>query len=360
VRIALLHPTYWPEVRRGSERLIHDLATVLAAAGEDVTILTSHDGPRQEAEEDGFTVVRDSRPPAFLTNRRGYEDHLGRVPAVLRALTRGDFDVAHAFFNVDAWAAVTARRMGGPPVVFSMNGIPVREYLVKRRYRLPMAVTAAAEAEVCSVLSESAAARFRRYLLREPRVVPGAVFGEAFAVDEPRADQPTLLFAGDPDERRKGADLLLRAFARVRAELPEARLVFAGRPAQPGRPLPDGAEWLEADETGVLARGYASAWASVLPAREEAFGLVVVESLAAGTPVIAARSGGPPELLDTEGVGELVEPEDEDALALALLSTLEAPPDAEAAARCKAHAARWDWERVLPQYRALYDEALSR
>jgi hypothetical protein len=45
VRIALLHPTYWPEVRRGSERLAHDLATALANRGHEVTLLTSHDAP---------------------------------------------------------------------------------------------------------------------------------------------------------------------------------------------------------------------------------------------------------------------------------------------------------------------------
>jgi len=45
VRIALLHPTYWPEVRAGSERLVHDRATELAGGGHEITILTTHEAP---------------------------------------------------------------------------------------------------------------------------------------------------------------------------------------------------------------------------------------------------------------------------------------------------------------------------
>jgi hypothetical protein len=63
MRIALLAPTYWPEVTRGSERVVHDLATLLAARGHNVTLLTSHRGARTITEEEGVRVVRDRRPP---------------------------------------------------------------------------------------------------------------------------------------------------------------------------------------------------------------------------------------------------------------------------------------------------------
>ncbi|MGI8805777.1 MAG: glycosyltransferase family 4 protein, partial [Thermoleophilaceae bacterium] len=108
-----------------------------------------------------------------------------------------------------------------------------------------------------------------------------------------------------------------------------------------------------------LARAYASAWASVLPSVEEAFGLVLVESLAAGTPVVAARSGASPEVLRGDTPAVLFEPDDEHALERALdegLALAHRPGVREA---CRAAARAWDWSAVLPLYEALYEEAAS-
>ena len=74
MRIAFLHPTYWPEVRRGSERLVHDLASGLAGRGHEVTLITSHPGRPTVNEEDGFRVIRNWRLP-YMRPLRWYEDH---------------------------------------------------------------------------------------------------------------------------------------------------------------------------------------------------------------------------------------------------------------------------------------------
>src|SRR5688500_192477 len=138
MRVALLHPTYWPEVRRGAERLVHDFAGWLTGAGHEVTVLTTHRARASTTEEDGFRVVRAWRPPDRIMRRRAYEDYRGTIPAQAVGVLRGNFDVAHAFFPVSGWAALKARAAGGPPVVYSKLGIPTREYLVARRYRLQM------------------------------------------------------------------------------------------------------------------------------------------------------------------------------------------------------------------------------
>ena len=52
-RVALLTPTYWPEVRRGTERFAHELGVGLTQRGDDVTIVTSHKGRPATATEDG-------------------------------------------------------------------------------------------------------------------------------------------------------------------------------------------------------------------------------------------------------------------------------------------------------------------
>src|SRR5829696_4981947 len=137
MRIALLHPTYWPEVRRGSERLIHDLGVSLARRGHEVTLVTSHAAPTSRAREDGIEVIRRRRLPE---PRRlvFWEHHLANAPNVALTLMRERFDLAHAFYPTDAWAAVKARRLGGPPVVFSYHGFPARPHLVERRGRIAM------------------------------------------------------------------------------------------------------------------------------------------------------------------------------------------------------------------------------
>ena len=156
MRIALLAPTYWPEVTRGSERVVHDLAVLLAERGHDVTLLTSHPGATTVAEEEGVRVVRDRRPPR-LDRMRFYEDHVETTPALFARLAAGRFDVAAAFHNASAWAAVRARRVGGPPVAFCYHGLPTRFYLVERRYRIELMRAAITGAAATTVLSEAAA-----------------------------------------------------------------------------------------------------------------------------------------------------------------------------------------------------------
>ena len=355
MRLALLHPTYWPEVRRGSERLIHDLASGLAKRGVDATVLTTAPGRPSVAREDGFTVVRGRRMPASFPGRLNFEEHLGVVPAQFAGLLRRRFDLAHAFYPVDAWAATRASRLGGPPVIFSFHGIVNQEWLVKRRHRLSTALAAARDAAACTVLSEAAREPFRHCMRREPEILPGGVATSDFAQHEPRAADPTVICAASLSDPRKRGPLLLEAFARLRRTRPGARLVLAG-PSDGGPParLPDGVERVAADTTPDLARAYASAWTSVLPAPDEAFGLVIVESLAAGTPVVAARSGAAPSLIDDEEVGRLFEPEDPADLARAMHEALGLGTEPSTVEECRARAAAHDWDAVLPHYEALY------
>ena len=354
MRVALLHPTYWPEVRRGAERLVHDLAGWLARAGHDVTILTTHRAGTAATDEDGVRVVRMWRAPDALFERRAYEYYLGTAPAQMWGLLRERFDVAQAFFPVSGWAALRARELGGPPVVYSNMGIPTRKYLVSRRYRLPMHVELARSATACTVLSEAAADPFRRYLQREPEVVPPGVATDEFAVEAERAEQPTIVYSGSPGDPRKRLRLLIDAFGVLRHRRPNARLQLAGR-REPGFDvaLPDGAEWVEGDRTADLARTLAAAHVAVLPSIGEAFGLVLAEALAAGTPVVATDAGASSEIV-TPAVGRLFEADDRDSLADALEEALDLNGSRE---HYRQHARQWDWAAIGPRYEALLERA---
>jgi glycosyltransferase involved in cell wall biosynthesis len=357
MRIALLQPSYWPEVRRGTERVVHDLGARLAGRGHDVTLITSHPGPGTLAIEDGVRVVRTRRPPRPAP-LHWYEDHIESAPAMVRRLLRDNYDLAHAFVPSYAWAAVKARRLGGPPTVFSFHGIPERRYLIARRYRIEMLETIVAKAAATTVLSQAAAAVFRRYLLADPVVLPGGVVSADFAGQEARASRPTLICSASLGDPRKGAALLFSAFESLRQSRGDARLVLVRTPDPIMSPTevraPAGAEWIDANDTAALARAYSQAWASVLTATGEAFGLVLIESMAAGTPVVAPRSGGCPEIVSGERVGRLYAPGDEADLVRAMEQALELGREDATAEACRKRAAAYDWERVIEGYEQLY------
>ncbi len=145
--------------------------------------------------------------------------------------------------------------------------------------------------------------------------------------------RPTIVFAGRlvPE---KGADVLVEAFAMLRARIPEARLVIAG----------DGPEWnrLQAhisrlrlngsvDLLGYLSRPdleerFRDAWIQVVPSRwEEPFGIAAAEALMRGAALVASRTGGLSEIVQHGQTGILVPPGDSGALTEALVSLLENP-----------------------------------
>ena len=248
-------------------------------------------------------------------------------------------------------------------MIFSFHGVPTARSLGSRRYRGPMLRRVIEGALAVTVLSEAAAKPFRRHLGSEPHILPGAIFCDDFEVESKRAEDATLVCAASLADPRKRGELLLRGFAALRDRRLDARLWLAGGgdPFAGGLDpsLPVAAERVAADRTEDLARAYASAWVSVLPSVDEAFGLVLIESLAAGTPVVAARSGASPEVLTDEVPAVLFEPDDEGSLGRALdegLALAHRPGIVEA---CRAAARPWDWAAVLPRYLALYEDAAA-
>jgi glycosyltransferase involved in cell wall biosynthesis len=360
MRVALLSPTYWPEVRRGSERVVHDLGVTLAARGHDVTVVTTHPGASAATEEEGMRVLR-ARRPRQPPGLRTHEYHLTGIPNAYLTLTSRPFDVAHCFFPSDAWAAVRARARGGPPVVASTHGVPTREYLVARRYRIEMQLEIARRAHEVSVLSEAAAIPYRRYLLREPVILPGGVLAGAFESAAEAPARPILFCAGSVGDPRKRAGLLFGAFERLRRDLPEAvlRVARSRDPFMSGAEpsLPEGAEWVDVAAPAALARAYGEATVTVNPAIAEAFGLVLIESLAAGTPVVADTSGAGPEIVENSS-GRLFRPDDADDLARALAEAIALAGDAGTADACRRRAADFEWGRVVERYEDVYERVV--
>ena len=207
-------------------------------------------------------------------------------------------------------------------------------------------------------------------LLRELGCEPRAVFPtysdlDAFRGPErPLPDERQVLFVGVL-ERYKNFEVLAAAWHRVAREVPAAQLHLVGNGTQTSVAadlVSAGARWDPYLEPPDVARSMDRARVLVLPSAAEGLGRVVIESFLRGRPVIAARVGGLPELVEHEQNGLLVEPGDVNALADAITRVL---ADDELAARLARNAKRSGeaWGATADDYadrvRALVDSTLS-
>ena len=345
-------------MRRGTERFAHDLAAGLIERGHRTILVTSHPAAPSTSVEEGLVVRRNWRPPERWLWRLGFEGHLTHPPLTLVSLARAHPDVAHALHHADALAAARWSARTGRPSVFSFMGIPLEEGFGYRRLLGPVMRRAVAGTDRLVVLSRAAAERFERLLGVQAAVIPPGVDTDTFTPGGARAEQPVVFCAADAGEPRKRVALLVEAFRAVRRSLPAARLVLSlprgGEAVALART--EGVELRDVDDTTALRDAYREAWVSALPSYSEAFGLVLLEALACGTPVVGSNRDGIPELVDRESVGRLFDGDDPEPLARALLETIELARDPGTAAACRAHAESFSGDRCVERYLELYRE----
>lgn len=363
LRVDLLTPCFWPEVRRGTERFVRDLADGLAASGARPRLVTSHPGPPSRSTEDGLPIVRVPRPPDGRLRRRRFEDYLTHLPLSYAVARTGDADLLHGFAPGDAVVAGRVGARGGRPSVFSYMGVPDHMGLMHRRRRLDLTLEAVRRCSATVALSHYAAAEFQRWLGYEARVIHPGVHVDHFPLAAARSEEPTIVCAATLTEPRKRISLLVEALRAVRRRHGRARLLL-DRPRDPRLAAqyhdPDGGvELVSMDDRGAMAAMLGSAWAAVLPSTGEAFGLVLVEALATGTPVVGSRTGAFPEIVDRPEIGRLFEGDDPGALAGALLAVFELAGDPATRSACRGRAEDFSVARTIAGYEALYHELLA-
>jgi phosphatidylinositol alpha-mannosyltransferase len=358
VHVALVHPYSWPAVRRGGERYAHDLARWLVQRGHQVDLLTG-----AGAEHASATVIPlPVREPARLQPHGVTAlDTFGL--SALQHLSRHRYDVVHSLIPSGALAAAVSFH----PSVYTLLGHPSPDNLPPRRWTRALLTQAVRTARVAAALSSSAAEGAEGVTGRRPIVLPPGVRTQDFVPrEQPLEGPPRLLFNAFASDPRKGLVTLLRALPSVLEQLPETRLALGGG-GDPSPALDQLDPGLRREVSAVLddlgtgslhdvpAR-YQAATVSVLPSVHEAFGLVLVESLACGVPVVCSRSGGMPEIV-TEAVGRTAAPEDSEDLARAIVSAVELAQQPGAARACVERAACWDWDVVGPMHELAYARA---
>jgi glycosyltransferase involved in cell wall biosynthesis len=359
MRVAFTHAYSWPLSRRGGERMLHELSRAVAGRGHSVTVFTTG-SPTGRSVEDGVVFHRFRR---YRTTR--VHETLFAL-GVARALRRQGFDLVHSFGVRDAVGSILARRIGATHRhVYTDLGIPIRAWRDAQPDRRALHFVLR-NVDVFTCLSAHALAVLWNDYGRAGVVTPGGVDLQQFSPGGRRNAAPTILYSGDLCEPRKHVPLLAEAVALLADREPEVRLWLTG-PGDPDDVLAAVSPSAQA-RIDVLPMGsprdqvdrYRQAWVTALPARAEAFGLVVLESLASGTPVVVRDDAALPELVVPGKTGVLTGAEDVGALAQALGEGLDLARDADTPERCRAEASRHSWDDgVVPIIDEVYTAAVG-
>jgi len=287
-------------------------------------------------------------------------------------------DVIHAhWFVPQGVVAVLVGRMLKIPVVITAHGGDV--YGLRGRLLDALRRALASRCEAVTVVSRDMATKLPKVTSRRgepPMVMPMGVDTRRFWA-KPKGDGDsgqTVLFVGRL-ARKKGVEYLVRAFPEILACHPDARLVVVGdgpcRRELEGLSadlgLAERVRFAGAQPPAELPRFYGAGRVFVGPSvvtrggDTESFGLVFVEAMAAGCPVVGTAVGGISDVVIQGRTGLLVEPESPPALAAAISGLLNSPAEA---GKMSALARRWvrrkfDWRRVAAGYADLLTGAAS-
>jgi glycosyltransferase involved in cell wall biosynthesis len=248
-------------------------------------------------------------------------------------------------FRPDAVVCQTAYEAAAALVARNLTRVPVRVVVEvhgdwrtsTRLYGSPArrSVARIADAVAAAALRRADAVRsvspFTAELVRELGVEPAADFPAFMDLDPflgptaPLPEQPAALFVGVL-EAYKNIDGLAAAWRRAAPQIPAASLHLVGRGSRSDvaealvRDL--GVRWDPELRSAEVAAALDRAWVLVLPSRSEGMGRVLVEAFCRGRGVIGARAGSIPDLVADDVAGVLVDADDPDALAGALVRVL--------------------------------------
>jgi phosphatidyl-myo-inositol alpha-mannosyltransferase len=362
VRIGLVCP-YALDTPGGVQNHVRDLAGELLDRGHEVSVLAPVDR--------GLPV------PSYVVSAGHavgvpYNGSVARVTFGPRTAARvrswladGGFDLVHVHEPTTPSAALLALWSGDGPFVATFHTWQVRSRAMSAASSLLRPALEKIDARIA--VSESARSMMVQHIGGEAVVIPNGLHTAAFRETSPRPEwqgsDGTVSFLGRMDEPRKGLGVLLAAVPRLLRERPGLRVLVAGtgQADEARRTLPascrDAVHFLGAIDDADKARMLAGSDVYVAPhLGGESFGIVLVEAMAAGAPVLASDLPAFRRVLDDGRLGPLVPPGDPDALTQALLDLL-----SDSARRAALTAAgldavkRYDWSVLTDEILAVYD-----
>lgn len=381
MRVLFVSDVYFPRVN-GVSTSIRTFREDLASCGVEALLVAPQYSADQVArsEEPGVLRVASSGVPGDPEDRRMHWGSLGRT---LDGLGRTEIDVVHIHtpFIAHYAGAKFARRAGIPCVAtyhtffeeYLHHYVPVLPRRIGRFLARSFTRSQCADVQALIAPSEPMRDVLVEYGVSTPiHIVPTGLPADRFvAGDAARfreqagipTDRPVMTYIGRV-AHEKNIDFLVQVFAKVREALPRALFVIAGEgPAREALKHKVASLGLAADVhfAGYLDRNtalldcYAAADVFVFASRTETQGLVLLEAMAQGTPVVSTAELGTRSILKP-GCGALVVQERQDEFADAVVRVLrDAELRKELSERGRAYSRTWSSSAMARRLAELYD-----
>jgi phosphatidylinositol alpha-mannosyltransferase len=376
MRIALVSPYSWT-YSGGVNKHVEALAEQYLRRGDHVRVLAPWDPPgvlsrRLHRSQPELREAPDYLVPLGRTlgvGANGAVSNLSVFPegpvALRRELRSGRYDVVHVHEPLAPLVGWDATVFRGTPVVGTFHAYSAKPFPnqvatllgARRRFNQLSARIA---------VSEAAAWTGRRWFGGEYVIVPNGVDIEAAPQGaKPPSDELRLLFVGRAEER-KGLPVLLAAFQALVEHVPSRLTVVGADPEEIARRVADPELMSHIDVLGkvsdsVLWKQLGEADVLCAPSLAgESFGMVLIEAMAAGTPVLASKIAGYSDVV-TNGVdGILVPPADPQALAEELQLLAHEPERLVAMGEAgRKSAERYAWPRIADEVTEVYERAIE-
>ncbi|WP_327693663.1 glycosyltransferase family 4 protein [Streptomyces sp. NBC_00459] len=360
MKIGIVCPYSW-DVPGGVQFHIRDLAEYFIRLGHDVSVLA----PADDDTPLPPYVVSAGRAVPVPYNGSVARLNFGFLSAarVRRWLHDGEFDVLHIHEPASPSLGLLACWAAQGPIVATFHTSNPRSRAMIAAYSMLQAALEKISARIA--VSEYARRTLVEHLGGDAVVIPNGVDVDSFAGAKPKPEWQgdTIGFIGRINEPRKGLPVLMKALPKILAARPATRLLVAGRgdeeEALEGLPpeLHSRVEFLGMVSDEDKARLLRSVDVYIAPnTGGESFGIILVEALSAGAPVLASDLDAFAQVLDQGAAGELFTNEDADALADAAVRLLGDPGRRdELRERGSAHVRRFDWSTVGADILSVYE-----
>jgi phosphatidylinositol alpha-mannosyltransferase len=371
MRVGLVSPYAWT-VPGGVNNHVMSLVRHLERAGNEVYVIAPAGDLRRSQTAIPTNFISAGR--AFPVRSNGSVAYvngsffmLGRMNRILSPL---ELDVVHVHEPTTPAVGAAATMMAKVPVVATFHAAGAASAFYSR-WR-PLAERIFSSITLRIVVSETARQTVIGEFPGEYRVIPNGIEIERYAAARGGEKVPgRILFLGRP-EPRKGLPALLEAFEGLRRRRPDATLVLAGPTSEelqafasrerrtPNRSL-SGVTALGRVSHEAKVREMAAAQVLCAPSNGgESFGIVLIEAMAAGLPVVGSDIPGYRAVLAEGSAGVLVPPDDPSALENALFGVLgNAELRQDLTLSGIARAERYSWDRLIDQVTEAYGDAIA-
>lgn len=388
MRILMLSWEYPPRIVGGISRVVHDLAQELGRAGNEVHVVTYWESGTKEIEKDNNVYVH--RVHSYDVNSYNFVDwvlhfNFSMIEHCIRLVAEmGEFDIIHAHDWIVAFAARALKHAYRKPLVSTIHATEYgRNYgLHNDMQRYISSVEWWLTYESWKVICNSNYMRSEiKNVFQLPDdkicVIPNGINIDKFGCVEKdmefrrnyAADNEKIVFCVGRLVQEKGVHVLVDAVPKVISKYNDVKFVIAGKGPQLDYLRDKAWNMGIADRiyfTGYisdenLAKMYKCANISVFPSLYEPFGIVALEGMVAGTPVVVSDTGGLGDIIEHGVDGMKAAPGNSDLLADCILELLFRPDFAESIKEKATNKVErmYTWDLITEKTLKIYSEVIE-